>query len=56
VSRSRLQIMHDIGVCLVELPSDRVEVVPALGDRQRDDLHLRVGHPLDDGLRVVGGE
>ena len=32
-SRSRLQIMHDVGIGLVELPADRVEVVAALGDR-----------------------
>src|SRR5205807_5137361 len=39
-SRSRLEVMHDVGVGLVEPPADRVEVVPALGDRERNDPYF----------------
>jgi len=37
----------------VELARHMVEVVPALGDGERDDAGRRVGHLLDDALRIV---
>jgi hypothetical protein len=51
--RPRRQIGPDGRIALVEFAGHRVDVVPALGHRQRDDPGRRVGHLLDDRLRVV---
>ena len=54
--RARHQIGLHRRIVGVELAGDRVEVVAALGDRQRDDPGGRVGHLLDHRLRVVRRE
>ncbi len=54
--RAGLEVVYDARVVRVELPGDGVEVVAALGDGERDDPGLLVGHLLDHRLRVVRGE
>ncbi len=54
--RAGLQVGEHVRVGRVELAGGVVDVVPALGDGQRDDAGRGRRHLLDDRLRVVRGE
>ena len=54
--RARREVGLEARVGGVELAGDGVDVVAALGDRQRHDPRGRVGQRLQDRLGVVGGE
>ena len=51
-----LEVGGHLGALGVELAGDVVDVVAALGDRQRHDPRRLGGHLLDHGLGVVGRE
>ncbi len=49
------------GVVRASMPArqeleDAAALVAALGDRQRDDVRVRIGDPPDHGVGVVGGD
>ena len=47
-----VEIVHDIGMPLVEIAGLRRVAIALLGDRERDDANGGIGHPLDQCCRL----